>query len=440
MKNTIIIFITLSLLSSLTVIGQTNDVFIKRIDTGQMAPAYTLTNLVNYPKENVKLTDFEGKILILDFWTLGCAGCIESWPKLMELQEKFKDKIQIVLVNVYENQQKVKEFIKRQEKIRNYKMTLPVACGDKQLKGLFPHQLVPHVVFIDQKKRVKYITSSMFFHEETIQNMLDHKPMNIPVKTDEYEKISWFKPLFINGNNPGEERGANLLWSSVITPYSQRLLSIMTMGKYKGTTYGFFGNQPVKTSLQILYGKGVDPRGMVPNARVVFEEVDTTKLVLRVKGIVKSENLYTVQALAKKDFSINQLKKKMIYDLEQFFGIKTYWRKQRKPCLVVSRSSFPIKEFKQGDSVLAVYQNMAYINKVSVTELIDNLTLNSMHYMDYPIVDETNFQGKLGNIAHKTDQNMDYRVLGKLLEKDGLSFSIQEREIDILVITKADQS
>jgi peroxiredoxin len=55
---------------------------------GSAAPEFTLKNRRG---EAVSLTDFRGKLVLLDFWASWCASCIASIPSLKELYEKYRD-------------------------------------------------------------------------------------------------------------------------------------------------------------------------------------------------------------------------------------------------------------------------------------------------------------------------------------------------------------
>jgi peroxiredoxin len=56
---------------------------------GKPAPAFTLQDLNG---KNVSLSDFRGKVLIIDFWATWCPPCIKEIPDFIELYEQYKDK------------------------------------------------------------------------------------------------------------------------------------------------------------------------------------------------------------------------------------------------------------------------------------------------------------------------------------------------------------
>jgi len=410
------------------------------IEIGSKAPGYTLKGLINYPVSDAKLTDFKGKILILDFWTFGCAACVESWPKLLKLQEKFNDKIQIVLVNNFENEHSVKRFLDKREDLFGYRMTLPIACGDKQMRSLFPYQSVPHVVFIDAEGTVKYISEGAFLNEETIGNMIKGNELKIPERINEYVELNPSKPLFMNGNVGKKETGENAILSSVITPYSTDIYSSIDFGRWENRSYGWIGSFPLKDMFRILYGDGTLADGSgtrVPNAQILLKMADSSKYVYEINEITRPENTYSIQFTAKRDMSVDHIKRKMITDLEQCFGLKSEWEKQLKKCLVISRSKSPITEYKKGSRQLDINYSSLNINNVTVKEFTDCLLMSLISYyknFSYPIVDESGFKGKLGKISFEGNIK-DYKKLGEMLDKYGLEFSIQEREVPVLVVS-----
>lgn len=62
-----------------------------------------------------KLKDFQGKVVILDFWATYCPPCIEEIPHLKELKKTYGDDLVLIGLHVggEEDRPKVPEFVER---------------------------------------------------------------------------------------------------------------------------------------------------------------------------------------------------------------------------------------------------------------------------------------------------------------------------------------
>lgn len=71
----------------------------------------------NLPTANgeVSLEQLKGKLVYIDFWASWCRPCMKSFPWMIEMKEKFKDKpFEIVAINLDENKALADQFIATQ--------------------------------------------------------------------------------------------------------------------------------------------------------------------------------------------------------------------------------------------------------------------------------------------------------------------------------------
>jgi len=79
------------------------------LERGKPAPDFTLTTLAG---EEVSLSDYEGKIVMMNFWATWCTYCDQEMPDLQRLYEENKDKDFVVLaVNVGEDEKTAGDYI-----------------------------------------------------------------------------------------------------------------------------------------------------------------------------------------------------------------------------------------------------------------------------------------------------------------------------------------
>ena len=59
------------------------------INPGEQAPLFAATTL---DKQELKLEDLRGKVVLLDFWATWCTQCRKSRPLVEKVHQRFKDK------------------------------------------------------------------------------------------------------------------------------------------------------------------------------------------------------------------------------------------------------------------------------------------------------------------------------------------------------------
>jgi peroxiredoxin len=68
----------------------------KMLEPGAVAPDFTTLDLEGKP---VRLRDYLGKVVVLDFWATWCGPCIVSMPHTQEVAAKYKDQGVVVLAS-----------------------------------------------------------------------------------------------------------------------------------------------------------------------------------------------------------------------------------------------------------------------------------------------------------------------------------------------------
>jgi thiol-disulfide isomerase/thioredoxin len=75
---------------------------------GQIAPDFSLTALSG---ETVRLSDYRGRAVMINFWATWCGFCMEEMPLIQETQNRYAQQLVVLAVNEGENAQTVTPFV-----------------------------------------------------------------------------------------------------------------------------------------------------------------------------------------------------------------------------------------------------------------------------------------------------------------------------------------
>lgn len=101
--------------------------------------------------KEVKLSDYRGKIVILDFWATWCPPCRKGIPDLIALQKEFKK--DLVVIGISLDQQNTIKDVK--PFINYYKINYPIVLGNaKVVKDYGGISAIPTSFIIDQKGNI----------------------------------------------------------------------------------------------------------------------------------------------------------------------------------------------------------------------------------------------------------------------------------------------
>lgn len=111
---------------------------------GKIAPSFTRADLSG---RKVSLSEYRGKIVLLNFWATWCGPCIGELPALDRWQEQFGSKgLQVIGISMDDSIAPVRAAISK------YKIKYPVVMGDEHVGMAYGGVLgVPETFLIDRK-------------------------------------------------------------------------------------------------------------------------------------------------------------------------------------------------------------------------------------------------------------------------------------------------
>jgi peroxiredoxin len=143
-------------------------------DLNTKAPDFSMSDLNG---NTVKLADFKGKVLLIDFWASWCLPCKKSMPHIIDLYNKRTDSsFTVIAVNVDEDRSKINDFAKS----INAEFPFPVIFDkESKLPDLYHIEGMPTTIIIDKEGIIRFKETG--FTDE-IKEKMDSKIKELLVK------------------------------------------------------------------------------------------------------------------------------------------------------------------------------------------------------------------------------------------------------------------
>ncbi|WP_143317065.1 TlpA disulfide reductase family protein [Clostridium sp. HBUAS56017] len=98
----------------------------------------------------VKLSDYKGKPVVMNFWASWCPHCKEEMPGFNEVVKKYKDEeVSILMVNLTDGQRETVDIAKKYIKDNGYNMKV---LFDSDMNAAMSYNIIsiPRTIFIDK--------------------------------------------------------------------------------------------------------------------------------------------------------------------------------------------------------------------------------------------------------------------------------------------------
>lgn len=140
----------------------------KNISSGminQLAPDF---KLVDATGKQWHLNELKGKVVVLNFWFVSCAPCIQEMPELNKLVAENKDQKDVVFLGLsFNTQVQIDRFLKN----RQFDYTL--LANSKDVDKLYKVTSWPTSIVIDKNGTIKFLTNSSSKIREELKTIIE---------------------------------------------------------------------------------------------------------------------------------------------------------------------------------------------------------------------------------------------------------------------------
>ncbi len=114
------------------------------VRVGERAPSFRLEALDG---SWVESSDFEGDIVVLNFWATWCTPCMKEIPELVELEAASAFRVVGIALDA-EGAEAVRPFVERNH------MNYTVLLGDEEVFQLFNGYGIPYTLVLDREQKI----------------------------------------------------------------------------------------------------------------------------------------------------------------------------------------------------------------------------------------------------------------------------------------------
>lgn len=390
---------------------------------------------------NLRMQSFSAfrhrKLILLDFWATWCAPCLYSLHKLDSFQQKYGNDLAVLPVT-NENEALAATFLKKEE------LQLS-SLVEGNLKNYFPHRFIPYQVWISADT-VMATSTGEYVTAANLDMALSGKSINVLTEQTDFYPYQPTAPLVFNGNGGDPDRlMAYALFTGYLPIQSAPSGKSNERIRYINYSLSLLVAQPFITTGEIPYYGAVN--------RVIAEVPDS---ICERLNFPDYHHLppFTADSLARQwrfrntySCDIYMPGKRTRQEQMEFFktqlnelllrplGLKFTFERKRIDCYVLSAAESGIQA---ADSTGAVVNRFNHDRSAS--------------YRNFPLKDIFSILGIQNRLhpvpmIYEVDQSvnvdMDFpasmRDLPKAAEafrKIGLKFTIEKREIDMIVISQ----
>lgn len=119
--------------------------------TGKSAPAFSTQDIDG---KEITLSDYRGKVVLLDFWASWCMPCREEFPFLVKFYRKHqKEDFIILAVNIDDKEENMRSFLTKNHATNVFPV---IFDREKSIPPMYELESMPTSIFIDKKGIIRF--------------------------------------------------------------------------------------------------------------------------------------------------------------------------------------------------------------------------------------------------------------------------------------------
>ncbi len=133
----------------------------------QVIPASDFA-LQNMDEETIKLSDYRGKVVLLNFWATWCPPCVREMPSMERLQQRVGEGFKVIAANQMEEPDDVFAFSGQLAVEPTFEI---VFDSDSKVSQAYAVRGLPTTYLIDKKGNIRYraVGGREFDHAEVVK-------------------------------------------------------------------------------------------------------------------------------------------------------------------------------------------------------------------------------------------------------------------------------
>lgn len=412
--------------------GEGSSAHLDTLTIGDQIPAgIEFSEVMQYDSDKLRLDDYRGKYVILEFWAPTCTASIASLPRMEDLSQEFRDQIKVIPMTIF-GQERVSEVFAGYQSLQD--VGLPIVLNADKMRSLFPHSTIPHFVVLDPEGKVIAITGMEDLTSSNLKKMLLGDSTVFRYKED--RKILMGRNEKLIAESP-QIVSKNIWYQSALTGYIPDVPGSLIQDS-EDLSHIRIVNMPLVRLFRLAYSERdlVDYYGRNRILSTGFGEeelfTDRTGLDYR-EWKEEGDHVFGYELLAppsKNPFAL------MREDLERYFPhIRASVKKEKRMVYALVQQEGSIYPASQGESREYHAGAMGLsMKRYPLQGFVYHLNVYFQQGSPEPIVNRT-------GIDYPIDLELDAQLssipsLQQALRKNGLDLIKREEEINVLVLEK----